>query len=627
MKSTKRELSETKDLNESDLVTTLQSFKKRETTQNIDSLPTDIWTVIFSYLNTMEKIRILTTNRLFYEAISSPLSWNRLEFIINQHKYYQNSVIKKILNETSIIQRVTIYKLTKEIVNWINKQKNLEVIYFKTKDSTYHDISELNENLQDIKCNSIKVIKTDEYLKMDSIPSSIMETVEFIKGSRPTTQGFDFGKFQKLKKICTGNLEIGFLNQLLDHKNIKSVKIDKLISPIDKDVVISPQSQLETIKLNTVAPIIIANNMNLKQLSLVFTTIKNIERIGNYKMLEKLKLSKNLLFGRVNTDYNYKLLQLNDLDKLKCLTINFGGMRNNFIDLNTLPKSLKRLKLYYTTIDDLSFLSGLDLLEEFKIDLLGNKECSLAPLKHVRKLEILMISNGRLVDQDYIPDLDNLKTLSLRNIIINTFTKNFKKLEDLKLIYVAGIENLNSIKGNYIKKMVIDNPSEKINLSSVQYISTIEHFETFRTDLTMYDFTYNFNILNCCKNLEILILKTRATDYSFLVHHPNLRKLSCFEPTNDDLKEIAKSKYLIYLSIYISTIEKEDDWYDNNTINRDIEPLQKLDNLETLKLTNCVIDVKHLLKMKNLIKFESNIDHDLKEEEYLELKKKNIYFY
>jgi Leucine-rich repeat (LRR) protein len=281
-------------------------------------------------------------------------------------------------------------------------------------------------------------IKTTDY-EIDSYLTRLKNLLPFIKNIRvPTIEYLKYFRNSPLHHIEIEFFYNNSLNEVIDHKELRSIDIDGLTDT--KLLQLSALERLNHIKSNRC----LFNfkhwltNTNLKKLELSYSYILEFNQIYMLDQLEVLVLNdvQKSACGVYEFDYS----KLAHLKKLRCLNLaNNGVVEVEF--LNSLVY-LVRLELQRNLIEDVSGIGLLFNLEFLNIG--GNLIVNIPDLSQMKKLKRLILNNNRLKDLSGICGLKSLKYLELQdNLIENvdclTEVKQLVQL-DLSKNWLTGID-------------------------------------------------------------------------------------------------------------------------------------------------------------------------------------------
>lgn len=240
---------------------------------------------------------------------------------------------------------------------------------------------------------------------------------------------------------------------------------------------------------------------NLQSVSLRPSTQEDIDKIGKLTSLKELNLS---LFED-ERGANWDLAAIGELEQLENLTI-WGGTE----ELNTEPlanlKNVRRISLEGTDFD-LSFLSGMEALEELYTDRTGEivDLSMLAGLKHLRVLDIYYVHEADLC---YLEESEALEEIYI-------FTGEICGLEAL--------ENLHKVKSLTLKVSCENEDAPYMDISVLKNMKEL-------TGVTIGGITIgNIQYLAKLETLEwILLVESDIEDIEALCKMPNLRHLGIY---------------------------------------------------------------------------------------------------
>lgn len=234
-------------------------------------------------------------------------------------------------------------------------------------------------------------------------------------------------------------------------------------------------------------------------------------------------------------------------------------------DMNT----LESLQVLGTTVSDISVLSSLSNLKH--LDLRCNYIADSTPISGLDKLESLALYHNKFSSIDSLEPL--IETGIMSEDIANLTLESCKK--DSILIYNSTKNNDNE--ENYIDNfdalfvMYLDNKDsyyiELRNKEGVANGYTVCH--------DIHDIDYLFNFLKC----RFIVLKN-CSDMDMLngIYHPeNVESLSIISSYFTDIEFIRKFQHLVSLKIV-----------DCDNFN-DLSPLENLNNLQSLDMTNTLV--------------------------------------
>jgi len=393
------------------------------------------------------------------------------------------------LSNLSNLEYLGIYQCNIEKLDYLSEFSKLKVIniaYSKFDYDKLYSYLNLCENMISLDI----ILNEGEVLDISKINKS--SNLEKIKLSGKI---INFKNLEHIKEAYFFSMSLDESNTFENLPALKNLCISRgRVKNIDNFKNIS---SLESIKFEAIDEIsslaCLSKNKNMKSVICLACPIKDIEALGNFPKLQKLKIShaelENIDILSKNKELEFLDIILSDnVKNLACLkhltNLKELHLRGNDLKFGSVLSNLANLKyldLSFRNMIDINFISELQQLEHLSLHCASTDMSILSNLKNLKTLDLGGIG---ITELSQLKNLNFLEKLNLRYNGIEDISilKNFSQLRELNLSYnnikdISILENLHKLE----KLSISENPIDEYDL---------DKFKTNMPNVWIYRYLY-----------------------------------------------------------------------------------------------------------------------------------------